>query len=31
VVGVLAGMGFKRATGLAMIAWFFLEVFLIGK
>lgn len=31
VVGVLAGMGFKMVIGLAMIAWFFLDVFLIGK
>ncbi len=31
VVGVVAGMGFKIAIGLAMIVWFFLDVFLIGK
>ena len=31
VVGTLAGMGFKIAIGLAMIAWFFLDVFLIGQ
>lgn len=29
VVGVLAGMGFKIAIGAAMIAWFFLDVFLL--
>ncbi len=31
VVGVVAGMGFKIVIGLMMIAWFFLDVFLIGK
>jgi uncharacterized protein len=31
VVGTLAGMGFKIAIGVAMIAWFFLDVFLIGQ
>jgi len=31
VVGTLAGMGFKVVIGLLMIAWFFLDVFLIGK
>ena len=31
VVGTLAGMGFKIAIGAAMIAWFFLDVFLIGQ
>jgi uncharacterized protein YqgC (DUF456 family) len=31
VVGTLAGMGFKIAIGLTMIAWFFLDVFLIGQ
>lgn len=30
VVGTLAGMGIKIAIGLAMIVWFFLDVFLIG-
>jgi uncharacterized protein YqgC (DUF456 family) len=30
VVGTLAGMGIKLALGAAMIAWFFLDVFLIG-
>jgi uncharacterized protein len=31
VVGTLAGMGFKIVIGLLMVAWFFLDVFLIGK
>ena len=31
VVGTLAGMGFKMVIGLLMIAWFFLDVFLIGN
>ncbi len=31
VVGVVAGMGFKITIGLAMITWFFLDVFWIGK
>ncbi len=31
VVGTLAGMGFKVAIGLLMIAWFLVDVFLIGK
>lgn len=31
VVGTLAGMGFKIVIGVAMIAWFFLDVFLIGQ
>lgn len=31
VVGVVAGMGFKIAIGAAMIVWFFLDVFWIGK
>lgn len=31
VVGTLAGMAIKLAIGLAMLAWFFLDVFLIGK
>ena len=31
VIGTLAGMGFKIAVGLLMIAWFFLDVFLIGQ
>jgi uncharacterized protein YqgC (DUF456 family) len=31
VVGTLAGMGFKIVVGLLMIAWFFFDVFLIGK
>jgi uncharacterized protein YqgC (DUF456 family) len=30
VVGTLAGMGIKIALGMAMIVWFFLDVFLIG-
>lgn len=30
VVGTLAGMGIKLAIGAVMIAWFFLDVFLIG-
>ncbi len=30
VVGTLAGMGFKIAVGIAMVAWFFLDVFVIG-
>ncbi|MFD2257974.1 DUF456 domain-containing protein [Luteolibacter algae] len=30
VVGTLAGMGFKIAVGVLMIAWFFIDVFLIG-
>ncbi len=31
VVGTVAGMGFKIVIGAAMIVWFFLDVFLIGK
>lgn len=31
VVGTIAGMGFKIVVGLLMIAWFFLDVFWIGK
>jgi hypothetical protein len=31
VVGTLAGMVFKIAVGAVMIAWFLLDVFLIGK
>ncbi|MEO8616742.1 MAG: DUF456 domain-containing protein [Luteolibacter sp.] len=31
VVGTVAGMGFKIAIGAAMILWFFIDVFLIGK
>ncbi len=31
VVGVVAGMGFKMVIGMIMIAWFFLDVFWIGK
>jgi uncharacterized protein YqgC (DUF456 family) len=31
VVGVLAGMGVKITVGGLMIAWFFLDVFLIGN
>lgn len=31
VVGTLAGMVFKVAVGVVMIAWFLLDVFLIGK
>ena len=31
VVGTLAGMGFKIAVGILMIAWFLLDVFLIGS
>jgi len=30
VVGTLAGMGIKIFVGILMIAWFFLDVFLIG-
>ena len=30
VVGTLAGMGFKIAVGILMVAWFFLDVFVIG-
>jgi len=30
VVGTVAGMGFKIVVGVLMIAWFFLDVFLIG-
>lgn len=30
VVGTLAGMGFKIVIGGMMVAWFFLDVFLIG-
>jgi len=30
VVGTLAGMGIKIAIGAVMLAWFFLNVFLIG-
>ncbi len=31
VVGTLAGMGFKIVVGVLMIAWFFLDVFLLGQ
>ena len=31
VVGTLAGMGFKIAVGILMIAWFLADVFLIGS
>lgn len=31
VVGTVAGMGFKIVIGVAMVAWFFIDVFLIGK
>ena len=31
VVGTMAGMGFKIVIGLAMVAWFVADVFLIGK
>ena len=31
VVGTVAGLGFKIVIGAAMILWFFLDVFLIGK
>lgn len=31
VVGTLAGMGFKIAVGILMIAWFLVDVFLIGS
>ncbi len=31
VIGTLAGMGFKIVIGLMMVAWFFLDVFLIGQ
>ncbi len=31
VVGTLAGMGCKMVVGALMIAWFFMDVFLIGK
>jgi uncharacterized protein YqgC (DUF456 family) len=31
VVGTLAGMVFKIVVGVVMIAWFLLDVFLIGK
>lgn len=31
VVGTVAGMGFKIVIGAAMVVWFFLDVFLIGK
>lgn len=31
VVGTVAGMGFKIVIGVAMIGWFLLDVFLIGK
>ncbi len=31
VVGTLAGMAFKIVIGLAMVAWFVIDVFLIGK
>ena len=30
VVGTLAGMGFKIAVGVLMVAWFFADVFWIG-
>ena len=30
VVGTLAGMGIKICVGILMIAWFFLDVFLVG-
>lgn len=30
VVGTVAGMGFKIAVGVLMIAWFFLDVFVIS-
>jgi len=30
VVGTLAGMGFKIAVGAIMVAWFFLDVFVVG-
>ena len=30
VVGTVAGMGFKIAVGVLMIAWFFLDVFVVG-
>jgi uncharacterized protein YqgC (DUF456 family) len=30
VVGTLAGMGIKIGLGAVMIAWFFIDVFLIG-
>lgn len=30
VVGTLAGMGIKMGTGVLMLVWFFLDVFLIG-
>lgn len=30
VVGTLAGMGIKIVIGVLMIAWFFLDVFLVG-
>ncbi|MGJ8634510.1 MAG: DUF456 domain-containing protein [Luteolibacter sp.] len=29
VVGILAGMGFKIVVGVLMIAWFFVDVFLV--
>lgn len=31
VVGVVAGMGFKIVIGVAMIVWFFADVFLVGN
>ena len=31
VVGTLAGMGFNLVMGVVMVAWFLLDVFLIGK
>lgn len=31
VVGTLAGMGFKMAVGILMIAWFFLDIWVIGE
>jgi hypothetical protein len=30
LVGTIAGMGIKLIIGMAMILWFFLDVFLIG-
>jgi hypothetical protein len=30
LVGTVAGMGIKLVFGIAMILWFFLDVFLIG-
>jgi hypothetical protein len=31
VVGTLAGMGFKIVVGAMMIAWFFLDIWVVGK